>query len=85
MIEYERNKLFQSVLCNDSRIKQKKTTRSKKRNFSAKSFFFNIQDYNKTKLTETLIMTLTPQLRKREHHIHHQSKTNIDFRKLVRN
>ena len=46
-----------------------------------KAYSLNIHDYKNTKMTEILMMTLTPQLRKkaikREHHIFPQSENQI--------
>ena len=53
-----------------------------------KAYSLNKHDYKNTKMTENLMMTLTPQLRKiaiknRASHPSSIRESNIDFRKLV--
>ena len=67
MIDSERNKQHQRVLCNkicrlpNERIKQLAV---RIETLFRKAYSLNTHDYEKTKMTEILMMTLTPQLRK---------------------
>ena len=61
---------------------------STNRNTSSKAYSLNTHDYKNTKMTEILMMTLTPQLRKiankkRASHPSSIREPDLDFRKLV--
>ena len=61
MFDSERNKQHQRVLCNEIRRLPNETI---KQLAVRKAFSLNTHDYKNTKMTEILMMTLTPQLRK---------------------
>ena len=76
MFDSERDKQHQSVLCNEIRRQPNETSKElavRIETLVRKAYSLNTHDYENTKMTETLMMTLTPQLRKmrkkREHHI----------------
>ena len=83
MFDFERNKQHQRVLCNEIRrlaVQIETLVR--------KAYSLNTHDYMNTKLTEILMMTLTPQLRKiaiekRASHPSSSREPDLDFRKLV--
>ena len=91
MFESERNKQQQRVLCNEIRrlpneiIKQLAV---RIETLVRKAYSLNTHDYKNTKMTEILMMTLTPQLRKiaikkRASHPSSIREHDLDFRKLV--
>ena len=90
MIQKETNyiKEFYEMKFVDYQMKQKKTTCSKNINTSRKTYSLHTHDYKRTKMTENLMMTLTPQLRekaikKRASHPSSIREPDLDFRKLV--
>ena len=74
LFDSERNKQHQRVLCNEIRRLPNET-------LVRKAYSLNTYNFKNTKMTEILMMTLTPQLRKiaikREHHILPQSENQI--------
>ena len=91
MLDSERNKQHQRVLCNEiRRIPNETITQLAVRieTLVRKAYFLSTHDYKNTKMTEVLMMTLTPQLqkiaiRKRASHPSSIREPNIDFRKLL--
>ena len=91
MVDSERNKQQQRVLCNEIRRIPNETikrTAVKTETLVRKAYSLNTHDYKNTKTTEKLMMTLTPQLRKlakktRASHPSSIREHDIDFRKLV--
>ena len=84
MFDSERNKQHQRVLCNQFRRLPNETIKHLVR----KAYSLNTHDYKNTKMTEILMMTLTPQLRKiaikkRASHPSSIREPDLDFRKLV--
>ena len=84
MFDSERNKQHQRVLCNEIRRLPNETIKQlavRIETLVRKAYSLNTQYYKNTKTTETLIMTLTPQLRKiakkREHLILPQIESQI--------
>ena len=91
MFDSERNNQHQRVLCNGIRrlpnetIKQLAVRIGK---LVQKAYSLNTHDYKNTKMTEILMMTLTPQLRKiaikkRASHPSLNREPDSNFRKLV--
>ena len=67
MFDSERNKQHQRVLCNAIRRLPNKTIKQlavRIETLVRKAYSLNTHDYKNTKMTEILMMTLTPQLRK---------------------
>ena len=67
MFDSERNKQHQRVLCNDNRRLPNETNKQLAVGIETlvrKAYSLNTHDYRNTKMTEILMMTLTPQLRK---------------------
>ena len=67
MFDSERNKQHQRVLCNEIRRIPNETVKQvavRIETLVRKANYLNTNDYKKTKMTEILMMTLTPQLRK---------------------
>ena len=91
MFDSERNKQHQGVLCNEiSRLPNEtiKQLAVRIETLVRKEYSLNTYDYKKTKMTEILMMTLTPQLRKiaikkRASHPSSIREPDLDFRKLV--
>ena len=91
MFDSERNKQQQRVLCNEIRRLPNETIKQLAVRFETlvrKAYSLNTHDYKNTKMTEILMMTLTPQLRKiaiKKRASHHSSirEPDLDFRKLV--
>ena len=91
MFDSERNKQHQRVLCNEIRklpneIINQLTVRIE--TLVRKAYSLNLHEYKNTKMTEVLMMTLTPQLRKTEiekraSHSSSIREPDLDFRKLV--
>ena len=83
MFDSERNKQQQRVLCNEIRRLPNETIKQ-----LAVRIETLVHDYKNTKMTEILMMTLTPQLRKiaikkRASHPSSIREPDLDFRKLV--
>ena len=90
MFDSETNKQHQRVLCNEIRRPNETIKQSAVRieTLVRKAYSLYTHDYKNTKLTEILIMTLTPQLRKRALKKRASRPSSIreldlDFRKLV--
>ena len=91
MFDSERNKQHQRVLCNEIRRLPNETIKQLAfpiETLVRKAFSLNTHDYKNTKLTEILMMTLTPQLRKialkkRASHPSSIREPDLDFRKIV--
>ena len=91
MFDSERNKQQQRVLCNEIRRLPNETIKQlavRIETLVRKAYSLNTHDYKNTKMTEILMMTLTPQLRKiaikkRASHPSSIREPNLDFRKLV--
>ena len=91
MFDSERNKQHQRVLCNEIRRLPNETIKQlavRIETLVRKAYSLNTHDYKNTKMTEILMMTLTPQLRKiaiRKIASHPSSirEPDLDFRKLV--
>ena len=91
MFDSERNKQHQRVLCNEIRRLPNETVKQlavRIETLVRKAYSLNTHDYKNTKLTEILMMTLTPQLRKiaikkRVSHPSSIREPDLDFRKLV--
>ena len=67
MFDSERNKQHQRVLCNEIRRLPNETIKQlavRIETIVRKTYSLNTHDYKNTKMTELLMMTLTPQLRK---------------------
>ena len=87
----ERNKQHQKVLCNEIRRLPNETIKQLAvpiKTLVRKAYSLNTHDYKNTKMTEVLMMTLTPQLRKiaitkRASHPSSIREPDLDFRKLV--
>ena len=84
VFDSQRNKKKQRILCNEIRRIPNETNKQlavRIETLVIKTYSLNTHDYQNTKMTETLMMTLTPQLRKiakkREHHIHLQFENTI--------
>ena len=91
MFDSERNKQHQRVLCNEIRRLPNETIKQlavRIETLVQKAYSLNTHDYKNTKMTEILMMTLTPQLRKiaiekRATHPSSIREPDLDFRKLV--
>ena len=91
MFDSERNKQHQRVLCNEIRRLPTKTIKQlavRIETLVRTAYSLNTHDYKNTKMTEILMMTLTPQLRKiaikkRASHPSSIREPDLDFRKLV--
>ena len=91
MFDSERNKQHQRVLCNEIRSlpnEKIKQLAVRIKTLVRKAYSLNTHDYKNTKMTEILMMTLTPQLRKtaikkRASHPSSTREPDLDFRKLV--
>ena len=91
MFDSERNKQQQRVLCNEIRRLPNETIKQlavRIETLVRKAYSLNTHDYKNTKMTENLMMTLTPQLRKiaikkRASHPSSIREPDLDFRKLV--
>ena len=91
MFDSERNKQHRRVLCNEIRRLPNETIKKlavRIETLVRKAYSLNTHDYKNTKITEFLMMTLTPQLRKIaiKHRASHPSpirEPDFDFRKLV--
>ena len=91
MFDSERNKQHQRVLCNETRRLPNETIKQlavRIETLVQKAYSLNTHDYKNTKMTEILMMTLTPQLRKiaikkRASHPFSIREPDLDFRKLV--
>ena len=91
MFDSETNNQHQRVLCNKIRRLPNETIKQLAFGIETlvrKAYLLNTHDYKNTKMTETLMMTLTPQLRKIaiEKRASHPSSTrepDLDFRKIV--
>ena len=91
MFDSERNKQHQRVLCNEIRRLPNETIKQLEVRIETlvrKAYSLNTHDYKNTKMTEILMMTLTPQLRKiaikkRASHASSIREPDLDFRKLV--
>ena len=91
MFDSERNKQHQRVLCNEIRRLPNETIKQlavRIETLVRKAYSLNTHDYKNTKMTEILMMTLTPQLRKiaikkRASHPSSIREPDLDFRKLV--
>ena len=85
----ERNKQHQMVSCNEIRRLSNETIKQlavRMETLVRKAYSLNTHDYKNTKMTEILMMTLTPQLRKiaiKKRASHHSSirEPDSDFRK----
>ena len=91
MFDSERNKQHQRVLCNEIRRLPNETIKQlavRIETLVRKAYSLNTHDYKNTKMTETSMMTLTPQLRKiaikkRASHSSSIREPDLVFRKLV--
>ena len=91
MFDSERNKQHQRVLCNENcRLPNEAIKQLAVRigTLVRKAYSLNTHDYKNTKMTEILMMTLTPQLRKnaikkRASRPSSIREPDLDFRKLV--
>ena len=91
MFGSERNKQHQRVFCNEVRrlpIETIKQLAVRIDTLVQKAYSLNTHDYKNTKMTEFLMMTLRPQLRKiaiekRASHPSSIREPDLDFRKLV--
>ena len=91
MFDSERNEQQQRVLCNEIRRLPNETIKQlavRIETLVRKAYSLNTHDYKNTKMTEILMMTLTPQLRKiaikkRASHPSSILEPDLDFRKLV--
>ena len=91
MFDSERNKQRQRVLCNEIRGLPNKTIKQlavRIETLVRKSYSQHTQDYKNTQMTEILMMTLAPQLRKiaikkRASHPSSIREPDLDVRKLV--
>ena len=91
MFDSERNKQHQRVLCNEIRRLPNETIKqfaNRIETLVRKAYSLNTHDYENTKMTEILMMTLTPQLgkiaiKKRASHPSSIREPDLDFGKLV--
>ena len=91
MFDSERNKQHQRVLCNEIRRLPNETIKQlavRIETIVRKAYSLKTHDYKNTKMTEILMMTLAPQLRKiaikkRASHPSSIREPDLDFRKLV--
>ena len=68
MFDSERSKQNQKIQCNEIRRLPKETIMQlavRNETLVRKAFSLNTHDYKNTKMTEVLMMTLTPELRKK--------------------
>ena len=87
MFDAERNKQIQRVLCNEIRKLPNETIKQLAVRIEAlvrKAYSLNTHDYKNTKMTEILMMTLTPQLgkiakKKRASHLSSIREPDLDF------
>ena len=90
IFDSERNKQHQRVLCNEIRRIPSETMKQlavRIGKLVRKAYSLNTHDFKNTKMTEFLMMSLTPQIRKkyikkRASHPSSVREPNIDFRKL---
>ena len=91
MFDSEKNKQHQRVLCNEIGRLTNETIKQlavRIETLVQKAYSLNTHDYKNTKMTEILMMTLTPQLKKidikkRASHPSSIREPDLDFRKLV--
>ena len=91
MFDSERNKQHQRVLCNEIRRLPNETIKQlavRIKTLVRKTYSLNTHDYKNTKMTDILMITLTPQLRKvaikkRASHPSSIREPDLDFGKLV--
>ena len=91
MCNSERNKQHQRILCNEIRRLPNETIKQlavRIKTLVRKAYSLNTHDNKNTKMTENLMMTQTPQLRKiaikkRASHPFSIREPHLDFRKLV--
>ena len=91
MFDCERNKQHQRVLCNEIQrlpIETIKKLAVRIETLVRKAYSLNTHDYKNTKMTEILVMTLTPHIskitiKKRASHPSSIREPDLDFRKLV--
>ena len=91
MFDSERNKQHQRVLCNEIRRLPNETIKQlavRIETLVRKAYSLNTHDYKNTKMTEILMKTLAPQLRKiaikkKASHPSSIREPDLDFRKLV--
>ena len=91
MFNSEINKQHQRVLCSEIRRLPNETIKQlavRIETLVRKAYSLNTHDYKNTKMTEILMMTLTPQLRKiaikkRASHPSSIREPDLDFKKLV--
>ena len=91
LFDSDRNKQHQILLCNEIRRLPNETINQLAVGIETlvqKAYSLNTHDYKNTKMTEILMMTLTPQLRKvaikkRASHLSSIREPDLDFRKLV--
>ena len=91
MFDSERNKQHQRVLCNEIHRLPNETIKQlavRIETLVRKAYSLNTNDYKNTKMTEILMMNLTPQLRKiaikkKASHPSSIREPDLDFRKLV--
>ena len=87
----ERNKQHHRVLCNETRRLPNETIKQlavRIETLDRKAYSLNTHDYKNTKMTEILMMTLTPKLgkkaqKKRASHPSSIRETDLDFKNLV--
>ena len=91
MFDSERNKQHQKILCNEIRRLPNEAIKQlavRIETLVQKAYSLNTHDYESTKMTEILMMTLTPQLqkiaiKKRASHPSSIREPDLGFRKLV--
>ena len=91
MFGSERSKQHQEILCNEIRRLPNETIKQltvRIETLVRKAFSLNTHDYENTKMTEILMMTLTPQLskiatKKTGSHPSSVREPDLNFRKLV--
>ena len=91
MFDSEKNKQHQRILCNEIRKLPNETIKQlavRIETLVRKACSLNTHDYKNTKMTEILMMTLTPQVRKiaikkKASHPSSIREPDLDFRKLV--
>ena len=91
MLDSQRNKQHQRVLCNEIRRLPNETIKQlavRIKTLVRKAYSLNTHDYKNTKMTEISTMTLTPQLskvaiKKRASHPSSIREPDLDFRKLL--
>ena len=90
MFDSERNKQHQEILCNENSRLPNETIKQlavRIKTLVGKAYSLYTHDYKNTKMTEILMMTLTPELRKiaikkRASHPSSIREPDLDFRKL---